>query len=71
MEAAIICSVTTANMTSAGCVWETGNHMVQSIMIVPDTGRIRTLFMSLSMLRHVKLSRSTSTTMKEYVGFFL
>jgi hypothetical protein len=71
MEAAIICSVTTADMTSVGCVWETGNRMVQSTMTVPDTGRIPTLFMSLSMLRRVKLSRSTSTTMKEYVGFFL
>jgi hypothetical protein len=71
MEDAIICSVTTADMTSAGCVWETGNPMVQSTMSVPGTKRIRTLLMSLSMLRHVKLSRSTSTIMKEYVGFFL
>jgi hypothetical protein len=71
MEAAIICSVTTANMTSAGCVWETGNPMVQSTMNVPDTKKIQILHMNLSMLRHVKLSRSTSTIMNEYVGFFL
>jgi hypothetical protein len=71
MEDATICSATAANTTSAGCVWETGNPMGQSTMSVPDTKRIRTLLMSLSMLRHVKLSRSTSTIMKEYVGFFL
>lgn len=69
MEAAIICSVITANMTSAGCVWETGSPMVQSIMSVLDTKRIQTLPTSRCMLKHEKLSRSTSTTMNVYVGF--
>jgi hypothetical protein len=65
MEAAIICSVPTANITSAGYVWELGNHIVY--VVVPSMEKIRTF----SVIGHVKLSGCKSTTMKEYVGFFL
>jgi len=69
MEAAIICSVITANMTSAGCAWETGNPTVQSTMSVPDTKRTQTLLMNQSMPKHEKPSRNISTIMNEYVDF--
>jgi hypothetical protein len=69
MEAAIICSVITVNMTSAGCAWETGNPTVQSIMSVPDTKRTQTLLMNQSMPKHEKLSRNISIIMSEYVDF--
>jgi hypothetical protein len=69
MVAAIICSVITANMTSAGCAWETGSPMVPSIMSVPDTKRTQTLLMSQSMPKHEKPSRNISIIMNEYVDF--
>jgi hypothetical protein len=69
MEAAIICNVITANMTSAGCAWETGNPTVQSTMSVPDTKRTQTLLMNQSMPKHEKPSRNISIIMNEYVDF--
>ena len=69
MGAAITCSVITANMTSAGCAWETGNPMVQSTMSVPDTKRTQTLLMNQSMPKHEKPSRNICIIMNEYVDF--
>jgi hypothetical protein len=69
MEDATTCSVITANMTSAGCAWETGNRTVQSTMSVRDTKRTQTLLMNQSMPKHEKPSRNISIIMNEYVDF--
>ena len=41
MVVVIICNATIANMTSVGCVWETGKHMDQNITNVQDIKKIR------------------------------
>jgi hypothetical protein len=55
MEVVIICNVIIANTIFAGCVWETGRHMDQSIMSVPDIKKILILLMNQPTLKHERL----------------